>query len=84
MRWTTWKVDYVIKMKHVTFRRLIQRVTVDGFVRHAIILWDKRPTMFSQVELPNGMMDVVETQHQWFIRIDLWLFLLEFNWETKI
>lgn len=48
---------------------------------NAIVCFTRRPWVYSQKSYSVGKCERVVVQYKYFLRIDLWLFTLDFNWE---
>ncbi len=73
-------------MKIIT-RKLYTRLQEKdyGMSKHSIVLFDKRPTMYGTREGSTAFsVESYTKQYQYFLRVDLWIFIFEFNWMGKI
>lgn len=79
-------------MKTIIFRRFYKRMTEAdyGSAIDSIIVFEKKPYQYKSVMLPREeainkghQVEVINTQYQCFLKIDLWLLILRFQWLTK-
>ncbi len=64
-------------------RKLISKIEEGGSYEYALIAYKKHPMQFKTI-CEDGHCTTKPITFVYILRIDLWIIILDFKWETKI